>query len=261
MLGPVVVLLSTFASAVVTPDAPVPDTDHDNVPDDVERGLGSDPRDAHDVPAIPEPLYFDLVRNLGSQKGELEVNVLGASAFTLEHGLRWSAEAEVAPVDGLALELETSFEGTRPDAVKGGAMVTVGSLALRRLELGVLGLHERAVHEKRSSTIVAAVTGVRFSHRVQGVTIVGPSLWTRGGAVRLGAELHPSVFYQATRGTTLGLELGYRFEAGRPATVTALPQLHLTPGSHVRVQVGLGTESVVRGHLRALGVVRLSYEL
>ena len=57
-----------------------------------------------------EPLYLDLVRDLGARKGEKELNIGGDFISTKdyqEYGVL--AEYEFAPIDRLGLEVETDF--------------------------------------------------------------------------------------------------------------------------------------------------------
>lgn len=57
-----------------------------------------------------EPLFYDLVRDLGARKGEKEIN-LGAEFRSTEKGKEYVylAEYEFAPVDRLAFEAEADF--------------------------------------------------------------------------------------------------------------------------------------------------------
>lgn len=57
-----------------------------------------------------EPLYLDLVRDLGARQGEREFNI-GASFRKLEHANEYGflAEYEFAPINRLGMEVETDF--------------------------------------------------------------------------------------------------------------------------------------------------------
>ncbi len=68
------------------------------------------------VPLLPvkvhhiEPVYIDLVRDLGARKGEKELNIGGDFTNTKdysEYGIL--AEYEFTPLDRLGLEVETDF--------------------------------------------------------------------------------------------------------------------------------------------------------
>ena len=216
------------------------DTDRDNVPDDVERHMGTDPNNPDDVPPIPEPLFLDLVRNLGSRQGELEVNALAATSFRRDPSVRWGPEIEYAPLAGWGLELELPMTN-RVEAIKPGTQVTLGSLAARRLDFGVLVTHEQHIHTPTSFTVLSLVTGVRFTPRISSITIVGPTTaLARGDHPTFGGILSPSVFYQVNKNIILGVELGLRIDGDGRSDQLALPQLHVNVEKHVNVQVGVG---------------------
>lgn len=236
------------------------DSDHDNVPDAVERLLGSDPTDPNDVPPIPEPLFLDLIRNLGSRRGELEVNSLASTTYRGRPAVSWGPEVEYAPISGLGLELEFPMTDRQVEAIKPGAQVTLGSLAARRLDFGLLGTHEQRLQEPSSFSNLAVVTGVRFSHRVTAITIVGPSvLVEKNQRPTFGGVLSPTVFLQVNRTATIGLELGFRIDGDGTSEQSALPQLHLNVDQHVNLQLGMGA---AHDHdaLRPFTAVRVSWE-
>lgn len=57
-----------------------------------------------------EPLYIDLVRDLGARKGEKEINLAGDFKNTADYSeYAVLAEYEFAPIDRLGLEIETDF--------------------------------------------------------------------------------------------------------------------------------------------------------
>ncbi|MBT8181470.1 MAG: hypothetical protein KJO53_07770, partial [Eudoraea sp.] len=67
------------------------------------------PEETHD---IPEPMIFDLVRELGARQGELEINVL--AEFPLNNNtsrhIEWAPEIEYAIWDNFAVEFELPIE-------------------------------------------------------------------------------------------------------------------------------------------------------
>jgi len=233
------------------------DTDRDNVPDGLERQLGTDPLRAADAPPIPEPLHFDLIRNLGSGRNELEANVLATTTFD---SIAWGPEVEWTPVKNFGVELETPFENERITSLKAGAQWTIGSLADRRLEVGTIALYEHSLRGGQHRATLGAITGVRFTRVVQALAIVGPTLSFRHAQPAPGATIHPSVFIQMSRYLTTGIELGYRTARGERAAATVLPQIQLNPTHHLKLQLGAGAaaESGRRG--RPFAAVRISYE-
>ncbi len=234
------------------------DTDRDNVPDGVERQLGTDPARADDVPPIPEPLSFDLIRNLGSRRNELEANVLMMTTFD---AVAWGPEIEWTPARNFGLELELPFENARVAALKAGAQWTITSVDKRRLEIGTIGLYEHGVHGPERRATLGAITGVRFSRMVQALTIVGPSFDLGPSRPVPGGTLNTSVFVQTSRYLTAGIELGYRAAREERSTGTLLPQIHVNPTRHVKLQLGAGATTHIGLRVKPLAAVRLSYEL
>lgn len=77
-----------------------------------------------DKPHIPEPMVFDLVRPLGADKGELEINSL--VQYSRQGEFEWAPEIEFAPWNDFALELELPFDNTRQQEYKIAAQGTFG---------------------------------------------------------------------------------------------------------------------------------------
>ena len=64
-----------------------------------------------------EPLYIDLVRDLGARKGEKELNIGGDFINTKDyHEYGVLAEYEFAPINRLGLEIETDFLFFKPSS-------------------------------------------------------------------------------------------------------------------------------------------------
>jgi len=78
---------------------------------------------------IPEPLMFDLVRGLGADKGELEINSLADFPLNKvsERFIEWAPEIEYALFDGFAVEFEMPFENGDLEALKFAIQYTFGS--------------------------------------------------------------------------------------------------------------------------------------
>jgi hypothetical protein len=248
---------------IVDPDETDPrsiDTDKDNVPDDVERRLGTDPTDPDDVPPIPEPLYIDLIRNLGSKKGELEFNNLAATRFSKRPTIAWGPEVEYVALENFAVELEVPMVDGEVEALKGGFQSRLFSVDHRRFEAGVLAIGYHLLAEKTTILEPSAVVAVRFTGNVHGVTIVGPTAAIdASGRTRVGAMVHPSVFYQASQYATVGVELGHRTRRGEGRESYVLPQLHVNITQWAKVQLGLGAAAEER-RIRPFAATRASIE-
>ena len=92
------------------------DTDGDGTDDGTERRTGTDP--AHNgLLDFPEPMVFDMVRGLGAEKGEVEVNTL-VLVPTSPVAAWWAPEIEAAVVDNFALEFEVGLRNIDLEALK-----------------------------------------------------------------------------------------------------------------------------------------------
>jgi hypothetical protein len=77
---------------------------------------------------IPEPMNFDLVRELGARQGELEINVLAEFPLSSNssHFVEWAPEIEYAIWDDFAVEFELPIEDTTLEALKLAFQYTFG---------------------------------------------------------------------------------------------------------------------------------------
>jgi len=223
-------------------DPRVRDTDHDLVSDATERRLGTDPTDATDVPPIPEPLVFDLVRNLGAKRGELEVNALTVVRLARPRAVAWAPEVEYAFADGMAAELELPFVGARLEAIKVGFQGTFGPIAGQRGRHGVQLLGELGLHGEGRATALYVAGGSLPSQPLGPSLLVlaGPSARFTAAGPSAALVTNVSVFLQVSRAVTLGGELDVDLDPRAGAGVLVMPQLHLSPTSRLKIQGGLG---------------------
>ncbi|MGB5229070.1 MAG: hypothetical protein WBN55_12465, partial [Eudoraea sp.] len=80
------------------------------------------------IPDIPEPMVFDLVRELGARRGELEINVLAVFPLSSNssHFVEWAPEIEYAIWDNFAVEFELPIEDGTLEALKVALQYTFG---------------------------------------------------------------------------------------------------------------------------------------
>lgn len=115
-----------------------------------------------EFPHIPEPMVFDLVRPLGTVKGELEINTLAQYAVNGE--VDWAPEIEYAVRDGLAFELELPFENSRVQDYKVAAQGTLKDYSNHFIHgWQVIGRYART--EKSYSADPLYIMGYRFNER------------------------------------------------------------------------------------------------
>lgn len=208
---------------------------------------------------VPEPMAFDLVRQLDARAGELEANVLATHRGG--HGgssIAWAPEVEWAPARGFAVELELPVLGARLEAVKVAAQITLPVRSRGRFAHGVQAAAEVLLdHDEILHGLY--VMSVAWTRRVGFVGMAGPRLRT-GAWARVELLLNGSLFVSLRHGSALGVEVDWAGGPGQ-SDVLALPQLHVPLGSHARLQLGVGADRSGRLDRWALDVgARLVFE-
>nr|WP_298718800.1 hypothetical protein [uncultured Steroidobacter sp.] len=190
-----------------------------------------------ELPHVPEPLLFDLVRPLGAAKGELEINALVQHA---SGGTAWAPEIEYAFADGYALELELPFEGATLEEYKVAVQGTAGTLLKGRM---IHGWQAIAYYERDSRDYTADLiylNGARLSSKWSVFNMVGMrrAHW-RGDSDYLGL-VNNSIFYDYSKRLTFGLEVNSEIGDGWRWRHGLVPQIHFDVDEHVTVQLGGG---------------------
>lgn len=160
-------------------DPHVFDTDGDGTGDGEERRIGTDP--AHNgLLDFPEPMVFDMVRGLGAEQGEVEINVL-ALVPTSPAAVNWAPEIEAAVVDNFAVELEAGFHNDEFELIKLALQGTVAMDEGHGIGHGLQGLVE---YLREPDTIVATalyILGVGMTRSFSLVSLIGPAIETHLG--------------------------------------------------------------------------------
>ncbi|MDF2493316.1 hypothetical protein [Sphingomonas sp.] len=202
---------------------------------------------AADYPSIPEPMIFDMVRPLGAERGELEVNVLAQTGSPFGAGeTEWAPEIEYAFAKGHAIEFELPFDGRRLAAYKLGLQSLLGVSTDGRTAHGVqyLGIYHRDTG--RYSNTLLYLAGLRFNARWSTMNMIGLDDISLGsGAGRNGLLLNHALFYDARADTILGAELNVA--GGAERSVKLSPQIHRRVSHAANVQFSLGVEKL-RAH-------------
>ncbi|WP_241557346.1 hypothetical protein [Croceibacterium ferulae] len=196
---------------------------------------------ANNAPDIPEPMVFDMVRALGAEQGELEINTLAQMSPWDSGRVEWAPEIEYALFDRFAVELELPFENTRLSELKFGLQGTFGTFNNGQAIHGVqyLGIHDR--HDGSYTSTLVYILGQRLGARLSSVTMVGI------GGVDLGSRkghnamiVNHSVFADLSDRSTAGVEVN--FEGGRQGGLLLMPQMHHTLAPGTQLQAGFGVE-------------------
>lgn len=209
-------------------------------------------------PKIPEPMIFDMMRPLGAERGELEVNALAVTSSPFRpRDAEWAPEIEYAYADGHAIEFELPFDGARLAALKLGLQSALGRSADGRGAHGVqyLGIYDR--HSRRYSSSLLYMAGRRLSPRWSTMNMIGVD--DIGGRRNRNALLiNHATFYDASDRTVAGVELNVA--GGRDGGVKLAPQLHHRMAHKISMQLAAGAEKPRGERVRPMAGLRMIRE-
>lgn len=247
------------------------DSDRDGVPDGVEDvnqdGVvdpgESDPRVPGlfpgGYPHIPEPMVFDLVRGLGANKGEAEVNTL--AVMTIEDGksrLLWAPEVEWAFADNLAFEVELPMEDRELHALKSAFQATLPPYD-EHVTHGVQVIGEYLLSSRETEGVLLYIIGGRIE-RWSFLAMTGARASTPvSNRTHYDAIFNPSVYTDFTEALTVGLESNFEINGSGRTQVDVIPQVHWQLSRRVRVQGGGGV-SIQAGQMFPLFATRVILE-
>lgn len=198
------------------------------------------------IPAIPEPMVFDMIRPLGARRGELEVNTLAQVNLSGRgRHIEWAPEVEYAVADGFAAEIELPFTNGRLTDYKIGLQGTFGTFRGGRSIHGVqyLGLHNRRDGGWSSSLLY--LLGNRFGQRLSTMTMIGVADATLNSNRGTGLIVNHTTFWDVDPDTVLGFEVNR--QTGANQYWLLMPQLHRAVGQQLAVQLGAGAERSTTG--------------
>ena len=189
-------------------------------------------------PHIPEPMVFDLVRPLGAERGELEVNSLFRLPTTgSSNTLQWAPEVEYTFADGMGVEFELPMENGQVDSFKAALQATL-PIPHNRIIQGVQLLGEKARVGPASQLDVIHLLGVRWKPRWSTFTMTGLRR-EQVDRVRFTPIFNQSVFFEPNRELAFGLETNWKAKGASTRTFLAMPQVHWK-ASRVNIQAGYG---------------------
>ncbi|UUX95403.1 hypothetical protein [Aquabacterium sp. J223] len=211
----------------------------------VVHAAGTDLGDAasgSDALGIPEPLVFDLVRPLGSPKGELEVNLYAAHGRG--QGLAWSPELEYVFADGHAVELELPHSRGTLDEIKVAVQGTFGGLWGGRMIHGWQFISRKALEAQPTHHDLLYLHGARWSDQWSSMHMVGLRHAESAASGPRTWLVNAALFWRASDRWTLGLEAN--LEHARPGGwgYRLTPQLHLPLRRNEALQLGLGPSTL-----------------
>ncbi|MCW5978193.1 MAG: hypothetical protein KIT09_08950 [Bryobacteraceae bacterium] len=190
-------------------------------------------------PRIPEPMVFDLVRPLGAERGELEVNSL--FRFTpaeTPRRLLWAPEIEYTFLDGYGIEFELPLENAGIDAWKAAIQGTLPGPWGDRFIQGWQVLGETG-HEGNHSLIdVLYLAGARWSRSWSVFSMTGfrREREHASATVFLG---NYSLFFHPRDAVTYGLESNFKGRGASHRGLLLMPQAHIRK-RWLNLQAGAG---------------------
>ncbi|WP_157850665.1 hypothetical protein [Chloracidobacterium thermophilum] len=209
------------------------------------------------VPSIPEPMLFDLMRPLGAERGELEVNTLvRPSIGRPATGVAWAPEVEWAFAPGHTVEFEVPFQGGHLEAFKFGLQGTFGTFRQQRSIHGWQALLERARSGKDLQLDVLHLAGHRFGQHWSLFTMQGVRFERHELQRGVKGVFNPTVFREVSERLVFGLETNLAVGARRRADWTVLPQAQFQWRQY-SFQVGLGAERNLPNRVRPAVALRL----
>lgn len=215
------------------------DTDGDGMSDGREREIGTDP--AHNgLIDFPEPMVFDMVRGLGAEQGEVEVNTLVLVPTSPAEAV-WAPEIEAAVIDNLALELEAGFANADFELVKFALQGTVGMNEDRGLGHGIQGLFEYSPDAKLFLATALYILGARLGAPVSLVSLIGPAVETHvdGSGTEGGVFVNFTFFWAPHPRVVLGSEQNFEWFPSA-YLIRVMPQVHWQIHARFQWQAGFG---------------------
>ncbi len=276
--------LASPAQARSSPSLAGKDSDQDGLEDALERETGTDPFNADSdsdsvddgaedrdrdgrvspgesdprtpglfpgsAPHIPEPQIFDLVRGLGAERGELEVNTL-VVVNARTGRVAWAPEVEWAFAKGHAIELELPLVDRELEAVKLALQGTLPS-PWRSFTHGWQVFAEVGLEAGQTDGVGVYLLGQRFAARWSYLVMAGAKVPILGaGQMHLEEEprgdasalANVSLFVDVREWQTWGIETNAAVSGAGHWTVRVFPQVHLQLGERIRFQLSAGMEA------------------
>jgi hypothetical protein len=203
--------------------------------DFIEGDAGHSSRDLR----IPEPLLFDLVRPLGTKKGELEINTLAQKSST-SGAINWASEIEYAIADNLAIEFELPAENSTFTDYKIAMQGTIESSRPHNMIHGWQVLSVKNRNSKKYSADALYINGFRLSDAWSTLNMIGVRRSEFGSNGKNIYLLNNSIFYDASRRTTVGLEINSEIHPNGHWKYRVTPQLHYDFTKKMTLQSGFG---------------------
>ena len=200
---------------------------------------------------IPEPLMFDLVRGLGANKGELEINTLVDLPLNnaSSRGVDWAPEIEYALFDNFAVELEFPLNNLEFEAFKMAIQWTIGSSQNNTFIHGFQAIGEKYFHYNLLEISLLYVPAYRFNEVWSAIGLFGIMLESGDDTPQQNYTiiLNASVFADLNEHIVIGLEINnsdptFQRIDNNNMELLILPQVHYEFDRGYSFQFGIGSK-------------------
>jgi hypothetical protein len=190
-------------------------------------------------PRIPEPMVFDLIRPLGAERGEIEVN----SLFRFSPGdkprrLLWAPEIEYAFLEGYGIEFELPMENGHVDSWKGAIQGTLPGPWKKKFIHGWQALGEVSHEGGHSRINLLYLAGARW-HRNWSVFSMTGVEREKGATVAHAFLGNYSLFFHLRDAVSYGLESNIKGRGYSGRGLLLMPQVQFRQ-HRLNLQLGAG---------------------
>ena len=215
---------------------------------------------------IPEPMMFDLVRGLGAEQGELEINTLADFPLnnTSIRPIEWAPEIEYALFDGFAVELEFPFADGHFEAFKYALQYTLGTSSNNKYIHGLQFIGETYVNGSITELSLLYIPAYRFNETWSALGLFG-LMYELGADANLNKRttvlLNATLFADIGHHSVLGLELNnsdptLQLRDDNNMVLLVLPQFHYEFEFGFSFQIGFGPR-FIESETEFSGVLRV----
>jgi len=216
---------------------------------------------------IPEPMVFDLVRELGARQGELEINTLAEFPLnnTSSRHIEWAPEIEYAIWDNFAVEFELPIEDDTLEALKAALQYTFGKSKSGNFIHGAQFMVEKIRKTDKWDLSLLYIPAYRFNETWSILAMLGlrQQLGSDSQNKTSTLLLNATIFAEISKRVTVGLEFNNsdpgNFDEEEELELLAMPQVHIEFSDHWSLQTGVGGE-FTDSKVNVTGAVRMIAE-
>lgn len=195
---------------------------------------------------IPEPMIFDLVRPLDSDKGDYEFNTLFVNSdYPRVDNWDISPEFEWVMFDGFGLELELPSTTSGIHAYKGAFQYFFGEDQFS-LQHGIQFIAEHVREDGFTELSPLYIQALRIDARSSYLIMIGNRFHAGHdpAATYSREQFHPLInvnyFYNITAGSVAALEVNLNGADNSFRDVLLMPQYHISLADSIKIQMGAG---------------------